>query len=180
MKRPVVSVLSLVYLLMAGNASAQPGERALGEPRRWQGLEIAAAYSSPVDVEPPALIRTPEQADVHLKAAIRALPGNPQGFPADQWVPYLHVEYRLRKLNEGKSIHGHLVPMAAAGGPHYGDNVKLAGAGKYRLRYTIHPPGSADNEAGRHFARHAGGQSGVQPWFKPFSVEFEFEYPAPR
>jgi uncharacterized protein involved in high-affinity Fe2+ transport len=70
-------------------------------------------------------------------------------------------------------ISGSFMPMVANDGPHYGDNVKLAGPGKYRLKLTIEPPG-ADPHA--HFGRHVDKETGVGPWFRPFSVEYEFAY----
>ena len=61
--------------------------------------------------------------------------------------------------------------MVANDGPHYGDNVKLAGPGKYRLTVSIAPPGEA-----QHFGRHVDKETGVGPWFKPFQVTQEFTF----
>ena len=58
-------------------------------------------------------------------------------------------------------------------GPHYGDNIKLSGPGKYKVKYTILPP-SENHHA--HFGRHTDRATGVRPWFKPFDVEYEFTY----
>ena len=66
------------------------------------------------------------------------------------------------------------MPMVASDGPHYGDNVKLAGPGKYRLKLTIEPPG-ADRTCPLSAATRTK-ETGVGPWFKPFSVEYEFAY----
>ena len=65
------------------------------------------------------------------------------------------------------------MPMVASDGPHYGDNIKLEGAGKYKLKYTILPP-SANQHA--HFGRHVDKETGVGPWFKPIELNYEFAY----
>ncbi len=35
---------------------------------------------------------------------------------------------------------GTFMPMVASDGPHYGENIKLDGNGKYRVTYKIYPP----------------------------------------
>ena len=68
------------------------------------------------------------------------------------------------------------MPMVASDGPHYGDNVKVSGPGKYKLKYTIYPPNAKENALGQHFGRHVDRATGVGPWFKMFDVEWEFTY----
>ena len=63
------------------------------------------------------------------------------------------------------------MPMVASDGPHYGDNVKLMGPGKYKLQVTVAPPGAQG-----HFGRHVDKETGVAPWFKPFNATYEFTY----
>ena len=36
-------------------------------------------------------------------------------------------------------IKGDMMPMVASDGPHYGDNVKLKGPGKYKVKLIIYP-----------------------------------------
>ena len=87
-------------------------------------------------------------------------------------IPYLVVTYALEK--DGKEVgKGDFMPMVANDGPHYGDNVKLAGPGKYKLTLTISPP-SANAHA--HFGRHIDKETGVGEWFKPITVDYEFVY----
>ena len=62
--------------------------------------------------------------------------------------------------------------MVASDGPHYGDNVKLHGPGKYKLRFTIAPPGEGEHAQFGRFDK----ETGVGPWFKPFTVEYDFTY----
>ena len=66
--------------------------------------------------------------------------------------------------------------MVASDGPHYGDNARMFGPGKYRLRLTIAPPNAPENEAGHHFGRHTDRATGVRPWFKTFTVDWDFSY----
>jgi uncharacterized protein involved in high-affinity Fe2+ transport len=68
---------------------------------------------------------------------------------------------------------GDFMPMVANDGPHYGDNVKLMGPGKYRLHLTISPPGSDPH---MQFGRHVDKETGVGPWFQTFSADFDFTY----
>jgi hypothetical protein len=69
-----------------------------------------------------------------------------------------------------------MMPMVASDGPHYGDNVKLKGPGRYRVKFTIYPPSAKDNPQGNHFGRHTDRATGVRPWFKPVEAEWEFTY----
>jgi len=86
-------------------------------------------------------------------------------------MPYLSIKYEVTKQGSGEKISGDFMPMVANDGPHYGDNIKLKGPGKYTVKYSISPPGS-----GSHFGRHTDRLTGVRPWFKPFEVEYEFTY----
>jgi uncharacterized protein involved in high-affinity Fe2+ transport len=111
-----------------------------------------------------------------MEADIHALANNANGYPEGAWIPFLQVRYEITKLASGEKISGDFMPMAASDGPHYGDNVKLAGPGKYKVRYTIYPPNANENPLGRHFGRHTDRATGVRPWFGTFDVEWEFTY----
>ena len=63
------------------------------------------------------------------------------------------------------------MPMVANDGPHYGDNVKMPGIGKYKVIYTIDNPLKIGG-----FGRHTDRETGVRDWFKPFTVEWEFNF----
>ena len=67
-----------------------------------------------------------------------------------------------------------MMPMVASDGPHYGDNVKLKGPGKYKVKFIIYPPSAKENTAGNHFGRHTDRATGVRPWFKAVEAEWEF------
>jgi uncharacterized protein involved in high-affinity Fe2+ transport len=148
-------------------------EYPIGVPQQKAGMEIAAVYLQPIEMEPAGMMNDAAKTDVHIEADIHAMANNPNGFEEGAWMPYLLVKYEVSKLGEDFRIAGDFMPMVANDGPHYGDNIKLAGPGKYKVKYTILPP-SENKEA--HFGRHTDRATGVRPWFKPFEVEYEFTY----
>jgi len=157
--------------LLAITSAATAAEYPVGVPQQRAGMEIAAVYLQPVLMEPEGMMPKPENSDVHMEADIHALANNTNGFEEGAWVPYLSIKYEITKLPENKVIRGDFMPMVANDGPHYGNNIKLMGPGKYKVKYSIAPPG-----AHAHFGRHTDRQTGVAPWFKPFDVEYEFTY----
>jgi periplasmic iron binding protein len=144
-------------------------EYPVGKPQERAGMEIAAVYLQPVTMEPEGMMRKASASDVHMEADIHAASDNPNGFAEGAWIPYLQVRYEISKHGEGARISGTLMPMVASDGPHYGDNIKLRGPGRYRVKYFITPPGE-------QFGRHTDRETGVRPWFKPFEIEYEFTY----
>jgi uncharacterized protein involved in high-affinity Fe2+ transport len=164
--------LASVVVLTALAAPALAAEYPIGYPQQRHGMEIAAVYLQPVVMEPDGMMRAPAESDIHIEADIHALADNPNGFAEGDWMPYLVIKYEITKKG-GDTVRGDMMPMVASDGPHYGDNVKLSGPGKYTVRYEIAPP-TANPMA--HFGRHTDRLTGVRPWFKPFSVEYEFTY----
>ncbi|WP_374352242.1 iron transporter [Chitinimonas sp.] len=154
-------------------STAQAKEYPIGKPQKAGGMEIAAVYLQPVKMEPDGMMRKAEESDVHMEADIRALAGNTNGFPEGSWVPYLNVKYEISKVGGKDKISGDFMPMVANDGPHYGDNVKLQGPGKYTLKLTIAAP---DANPHAHFGRHVDKETGVAPWFKPFTVQYDFVF----
>ena len=166
----LASICFLVsFSLLSLDAAAL--EYPIGAPQQRYGMEVAAVYLQPVTMEPEGMMRPVEQSDIHLEADIHALAGNPQGFDEGFWMPYLVVKYELSKEGSDKKLAGDLMPMTASDGPHYGDNVKLLGPGRYHLKLSIQPP-SMNPHA--HFGRHTDRLTGVRPWWKPFEVEYDF------
>ena len=89
------------------------------------------------------MMRDAKASDIHLEADIKATDKNSNGFADGTWIPYLAISLRARaSWDHGRDVDGPMMPMVASDGPHYGDNVKLAGPGKYRLTLTVAPPGS--------------------------------------
>ncbi len=167
---------ALLILFLFAATQAWSREYPAGVPEQRNGMEIAAIYLQPVRMAPANLMRPSEKSDIHLEADIRARDNNVNGFAEGDWIPYLYVTYELRKKGSNKVIRGDLMPMVANDGPHYGDNVKLLGPGKYTLKYTIYPPNAPQNPSGKYFARHTDRLTGVSPWFKPFDVKYTFIY----
>jgi uncharacterized protein involved in high-affinity Fe2+ transport len=158
-----------VMTLAAGSALAR--EYPIGKPTHQSDLEVAAVYLQPIEMDPPGMMRAAAESDIHLEADIKAMAGNKNGFADGEWVPALEIRYELVKIDGNQTISGTMMPMVASDGPHYGDNVKLLGPGKYRLTLTIAPPGP--NE---HFGRHVDKETGVAPWFAPFKVNQDFVF----
>ncbi len=78
---------------------------------------------------------------VHLEADVHATKDETHGFAEDAWIPYLDIHFELTK--DGDKAYkktGILFPMTAKDGPHYANNVDMAGPGTYHLTYIISPP----------------------------------------
>ena len=164
------------FLLACFAAPVQALEYPVGAPQNMAGMEVAAVYLQSVDMEPGGHMKKASETDIHLEADIHALDNNPNGFQEGFWMPYLLVKYELTKLPSGEVIKGDMMPMVASDGPHYGDNVKLKGPGKYKVKFTVYPPSAPENSMSQHFGRHTDRATGVRPWFKPFETEWEFTY----
>ena len=165
---------ALVLASALGAAStAQALEYPIGTPHQVAGMEIAAVYLQAIDMEPEGHMRKAAESDVHMEADIHALAQNPNGYAEGAWVPYLHIKYEISKAGGGPMIKGDMMPMVASDGPHYGDNVKLMGPGKYKLKLTVLPPSM---NPGGHFGRHTDSLTGVRPWFKPVTAEYDFVF----
>ncbi len=170
---PSKSQLILAAALVGTSFGALAVEYPIGTPQQRSGMEIGAVYLQPVTMEPDGMMRKAEESDIHLEADIHAMASNPNGFEEGAWMPYLVIKYEVSKVGGSQKVIGDLMPMVANDGPHYGDNVKLFGPGKYQVKYFIQPPSANDHS---HFGRHTDRLTGVRPWFKPFEVEYEFTY----
>ena len=166
-------VVAVAVALMAPSGDAAAKEYPIGKPQVVNGIEVSAVYLQPIEMDPPGMMRAAAESDVHLEADIRATRDNANGFPEGEFLPYLFIRYELTKLGTGEVAKGDLMPMVASDGPHYGDNVKLMGAGKYKLVLTIVPPGDNPHV---QFGRHIDKETGVGAWFKTFNVEYEFTF----
>lgn len=165
-----------LFVVLAGvglASTAVAAEYPIGQPQDRNGLEVAAVYLQPVEMEPAAMMRAAKDSDIHLEADIHATADNSNGLPEGAWAPYLNIQYVLQKKGSDTVVKGDLMPMVANDGPHYGDNVKLEGPGKYQLTFVI---GSPESAAGNHFGRHVDKETGVAPWFETFEVKYEFVY----
>jgi uncharacterized protein involved in high-affinity Fe2+ transport len=168
----LAAVLAAGLLTTAAHALEYP----IGTPHNVAGMEVAAVYLQPIDMEPEGHMRKASETDIHLEADIHALANNANGFPEGFWMPHLLVKYELVKQGTNEVIKGDMMPMVASDGPHYGDNVKLKGPGKYKVKFIVYPPNARENAAGNMFGRHTDRATGVRPWFKTVEVEWEFTF----
>jgi uncharacterized protein involved in high-affinity Fe2+ transport len=164
---------TMASLALLATSVAMAKEYPIGKPQIRNGMEIAAVYLQPIKMEPEGMMRKAELSDIHLEADIHATRDNVNGFPEGEWVPYLTVRYQLSKQGSAQSQSGEFMAMVANDGPHYGDNIKLMGPGKYTLKYTILAPNAS---AASHFGRHVDKETGVAPWFPPFELSYSFTY----
>jgi uncharacterized protein involved in high-affinity Fe2+ transport len=107
-------------------------------------------------------------ADMHLELSIHAAKNNPHGFKEGSWVPYLKIFYEIQKKGNNRWFTGGtMIPMASADGPHYGDNAKLNGPGKYIVKFSIWPP---------NIPYHTDKETGVTKWWTNFQQKWEFSF----
>lgn len=158
-------------LLAMATTPAVAIEYPIGEPQHCAGMEIAAVYLQPVEMEPAGMMRPAAQSDIHLEADIHATADNVNGFQEGGWMPYLQISYELSKKGSQQTLKGTLHPMVANDGPHYGDNLKLSGAGAYHLKFTVLPPSRQSM-----FGRHTDKETGVAPWFSQCVSEYDFTF----
>ena len=172
-KKLAILVLAGTSLAAAPSVMAAEFEEFPIGPEKVVGpLEIGAVYFQPVDMEPLGMGGLPAaKADMHLEADIKAAKDNQLGYEAGSFVPYLTVKYEITKEG-GKTIKGTFMPMSASDGPHYGNNVKLDGPGKYKVTFII------DNPEKQGYLLHVDKATGVTGrfWKKPIEVSWNFNY----
>ncbi len=167
MNKKIFSVVAAALFTSSVFAAEVP----IGDPIEKNGMEIAAVYLQPIEMEPRGIDLAASKADIHLEADIHAAKNNPNGFPEGFWMPYLTIAYKLTNLDNGKVVQGKFMPMVADDGPHYGANVKMsAGVGNYELIFAI------ENPEKQGFGRHVDEETGVGKWFEPFTVKYKFKY----
>jgi uncharacterized protein involved in high-affinity Fe2+ transport len=159
-------------LLAAMPLVLHAGEYPIGVPQVSGGMEVAAVYLQPIEMDLPGMMLSAAESDVHLEADIHATEDNANGFAEGDWVPNLHVEYKVKNLEKGTEQGGAMEAMVASDGPHYGDNVKLSGPGRYALELTVHPGGHGIMSFGRHVDK----ETGVAAWPESFTVNYEFVF----
>ncbi|MDR1520160.1 MAG: iron transporter [Planctomycetota bacterium] len=172
-----LSVLSGVAAVQA--AAPAPGadtagfeEFPLGDEHEVGPLVIAGVYFQPVDMEPHGMAGLPAaESDMHIEADIAAAEGNNLGYGVGDFVPYLTVRYKAAKEG-GKTIEGAFMPMSASDGPHYGANVKLDGAGRYKITFIV------ENPVKQGYLLHVDSETGVPGrfWEKPIEVSWDFDF----
>jgi uncharacterized protein involved in high-affinity Fe2+ transport len=171
--KKLLLIFVVLVLFMANMAIAYEErikEYPIGVPKEVNRMKIAAVYLLPIDMEPRGLDLPQSQADIHLEADIHSLKGNLNGFGAGEWIPYLKVSYTLVNVDTGETKSGTFMPMVAKDGPHYGSNVKMMGAGNYKVTFTIDPPSK------QGFGRHTDVATGVVKCYQQFTADYTFKY----
>ena len=77
MKKALLTVAVTAVFL----SSAFGAEVPIGDPVEQNGMEIAAVYLQPIEMEPKGIDLAASLADIHLEADIHAIKGNKNGFP---------------------------------------------------------------------------------------------------
>src|ERR1700761_5969056 len=135
------SLLTLAILSLLTVPALAVQEFYIGEPVVKEGLQIVPNYLTGIEMDrmPPGMGMS--QDSVHLEADVHATAAESHGFAEDAWIPYLDIHYLLTK--DGVKTYkktGILFPMTAKDGPHYANNVDMAGPGTYHLTYLISLP----------------------------------------
>jgi uncharacterized protein involved in high-affinity Fe2+ transport len=135
-------------------------------------LNVAGVYFQPVDMLPAGESLPASQSDMHIEADISALENNALGYGAGDFVPNLTVRYEIVKTGSNWQIEGTFMPMSASDGPHYGNNIKLDGAGTYHVKFLIQSP-----EA-QGYLLHVDQETGVTGrfWPTPLVAEWDFDW----
>jgi uncharacterized protein involved in high-affinity Fe2+ transport len=135
-------------------------------------MEIAAVYLQPIEMEPSGMMAPAATTDIHLEADIHATAENANGFADGDWIPNLSIAYVLTKEADDTVIRGIMMPMVASDGPHYGDNVKLRGPGRYSLQLMV----SFGNDGHQMFGRHVDKETGVAVWPTQIVAKYDFVF----
>lgn len=169
-KQTLLAVGVLSAFCMSYPANAAVAAHAIAPPAQINGLKIQPNYLTGVEMSSmPMSAMSPD--DIHLEADVHATKAEAHGFPDGAWMPYLTIKYTLTKDGSPFKVTGVLMPMVAKVGPHYANEVKMAGAGTYQLNYEISPPSLGV------MVLHTDADTGVPDWWKPFTEHWSFKYP---
>jgi uncharacterized protein involved in high-affinity Fe2+ transport len=171
MRTLLLEIAAIIALAFAPTSSFA-AEFPIGEPKLSAGLEIAAVYLQPIEMEPPGTMAPAAATDIHLEADIHATAENINGFAEGDWIPNLEIAYTLVKEGEASKIEGTMMAMVASDGPHYSDNVKLRGPGRYKLILRLNSQPSVH----RMFGRHVDKETGVGEWPAEIVAEYDFVF----
>jgi uncharacterized protein involved in high-affinity Fe2+ transport len=159
-------------------STVNPGEDAgfeefpIGDDKELGPINVAGVYFQPVDMLPAGTSLPASQADMHMEADISAAEGNDLGYGVGDFVPNLTVRFEIAKNDSSWTSEGNFMPMNASDGPHYGANIKLDGAGTYKVRFIIHSPES------QGYLLHIDQDTGVPGrfWAQPLVAEWDFDF----
>ena len=66
------SLFAAPLLLVAVPLGLQAAEYPIGSPQITAGMEVAAVYLQPIEMDPPGMMRAAAESDIHLEADIHA------------------------------------------------------------------------------------------------------------
>lgn len=142
----------------------------IAKPQIYQHkLEAAIVWIEPVTMEP-KVTTNGKKPDIHNEVDQHAIKGNDMGFGAGAWIPNCQVACTISKRHSKWRIVFSMMSMVANDGPHYGRNIKLDGPGVYDEMCEIDPPDW------HGFFRHTDTNSGVGPFFEPYTVKGSFKF----
>ena len=134
-------------------------------------LTVDLVYFQAVDMEHGSMTMPPaSESDMHFEVdLVTTEEATDFGYEADQFLPYLDVTAVATNKDTGEEIDlGTMMPMIAADGPHYGNNIKLA-PGNYSVDVKVASPSD-------DFMLHTGNDtSAVKGRFWEEPLEFHFD-----
>lgn len=171
MKNKTALILLGAAAIAFSSPAAMAREYFIGGPVLKNDMQIVANYLVGVEMAPmmPNMQHGPDV--IHVEADVHATADNSWGYPDGAWIGYITVGYTITKDGSNWKTTGTLKPMNAKDGPHYADNVKMDGPGKYHLTYTF------SNPQQNGYYRHTDKETGIKDWWKPFDEKFDFDYP---
>jgi uncharacterized protein involved in high-affinity Fe2+ transport len=150
----------------AGGTGAPFREYPIGDEVERNFIRVSAVWLPAVTVDGPNVATSDDL--IHLEADVRAGEGNPNGLAADEFVPYLKIDYTIMGSDGREVAAGPMGPMVARDGLHYGVNLPMPAPGTYQLIYRVAPPSASG------LGRHSDPVTGVAAWWEPFEAEFEW------
>lgn len=174
MMRRILTASWIVAALAAMSLPAKAQEFYVGDPVMKNNLEIVPHYLLGIKMAPMRKGMDMGPNAVHVEVDVHAAKGEQHGFKEGEWIPYLTISYTIEKVGTSFKKSGKLLAMTAGDGPHYANNVSLAGDGDYRLTYHFEPPSKAG------FVRHVDKATGVPDWWAPFSESWTFHFPSKK
>ena len=83
----IAGIAAVAACCVASGAAGK--EYPIGQAQEKDGMNIAAVYLQPIEMDPTGMMREAKDSDIHLEADIKAAKGNPNGFAEGDWMPYL-------------------------------------------------------------------------------------------
>jgi periplasmic iron binding protein len=168
----LAAISAIGAALALGCSTAGAGEFYIGEPVVKEGLQLVPNYLTGIEMDrhPPGMAMSKDA--IHVEIDVHAAKDEKHGFSEDAWMPYLTIHTTIEKIGGKYKETKVLAPMTAGDGPHYANNFKMDGPGKYKITYVIDPPSK------QGFIRHVDKETGVPVWWKNISADWTFDFPS--